>query len=163
MIVLRILWLPTLVLLLTVGWVGLDHLLGWKGLRAPWVAIPLAWLGGALIVWCAALLLWRGRGSPHPFVAKTKRLVTSGPYGVVRNPMLWGVGAVFLALILYLGSVGLWFGFAGFVLFLYFYIPGYEERDMERRFGEEYRQYCRQVPRWVPHPRHGTERLGKAA
>jgi len=30
------------------------------------------------------------------------------------------------------------------------FVPLYEERDMERRFGEEYREYCRRVPRWLP-------------
>jgi protein-S-isoprenylcysteine O-methyltransferase Ste14 len=49
----------------------------------------------------------------------------------------------------------LWFGFAGFLLFVLFFVPYYEEHDMERRFGEEYRDYCRRVPRWWPRFRSG--------
>jgi len=163
MIVLRILWLPALVLLVTLAWLWLDRLMGWKGVQLPWVAIPLAWLGAALIVWCAILFFRHGQGSPHPFVAKTKRLVTSGPYGVVRNPMMWGVGAEIVAVCLYLGSVGLWFGFACFLFFLHFFVPGYEERDMERRFGQEYREYCRRVPRWVPRLRRRQAKSAAAS
>ena len=37
-----------------------------------------------------------------------------------------------------------------FIAFILWFVPAYEERDMERRFGEEYRRYCEQVPRWWP-------------
>jgi protein-S-isoprenylcysteine O-methyltransferase Ste14 len=85
-------------------------------------------------------------------VKKTKRLVNVGPYGVVRNPMMWGIGTLLIGLALTLGSVGLWFGFVLFLLFISWFVLNYEEPDMERRFGEEYREYCRQTPRWWPLP-----------
>jgi protein-S-isoprenylcysteine O-methyltransferase Ste14 len=106
--------------------------------------------GALLSSWCAAIFLFVGKGSPHPFAMKTKRLVTTGPYGLVRNPMMWGIGTLLIGLALALGSVGLWFGLACFVLFVRWFVPYYEEPDMERRFGEEYREYCRRTPRWWP-------------
>ncbi|MBI1750733.1 MAG: isoprenylcysteine carboxylmethyltransferase family protein [Acidobacteria bacterium] len=150
LLLLRILWLPSAVLAVTLGWIGLDRAMGWHGLQLLRVGRLLVLLGLVLAVWCAALFLLIGKGSPHPFVVKTKHLVTSGPYRYVRNPMMWGVGSIITGLAFWLGSVGLWFGFACFLLFVRCFVPGYEERDMERRFGEEYREYCRRVPRWWP-------------
>jgi len=40
-----------------------------------------------------------------------------------------------------------------FILFLVvnlIYIPLLEEPQLERRFGEAYRQYQQHVPRWIP-------------
>ncbi len=150
MLFLRIIWLPGSVLLATLFWIWLDLRMGWHGLQMRGTGIALISAGALLASWCAVLLSVRGRGSPHPFVVKTKRMVTDGPYGVVRNPMMWGVALILAGICLFLGSVALWAGFACFWLFLYWFVRTYEERDMEDRFGDEYRDYCRHVPRWFP-------------
>ena len=41
-----------------------------------------------------------------------------------------------------------WFVFAGVVYAVY--IPLSEEPGLVKRFGEEYRDYKRNVPRWIP-------------
>ena len=147
---LRFLWFPTVIILITLAWLWLDSAMGWRGIRLPWLGGLLLLAGVLLASRCARLFFSVGKGTPHPFTAKTKRLVTTGPYGRVRNPMMWGIGAILVGLALLLGSVGLWFGFALFVAFAAVFVRLYEEPDMERRFGAEYREYCRQVPRWWP-------------
>ena len=62
-----------------------------------------------------------------------RRLVITGLYRYVRNPMITGVVAVL-------------FGEAGVAI----YIPAIEEPMLAGRFGEAYREYCRNVPRLVP-------------
>ncbi len=148
--VIRAVILPGFVVLIFIFWVRLDAVMGWRGPRIRWLAGPLLLVGAALVAWCIGLFRVLGRGTPLPFVAKTKRLVVSGPYRYVRNPMMWGVGAIIVGTALWVGSLGLWFGFATFILFVMLFVPLYEERDMQQRFGEEYREYCRQVPRWWP-------------
>ena len=77
-------------------------------------------------------------------------LVSSGPFGIVRNP-------------LYLGNIALWGGFAlsarlpwlvpAIVLLLaleYHAIVRWEEGLLGARLGDGYRAYAAQVPRWVP-------------
>ena len=147
---LRFLWFPTAIVLVVLGWLRLDRALGWHGPHLPWLGRLLVLAGLSLIAWCGFLFASIGEGTAHPFVAKTKHLVIAGPYRYVRNPMMYGVGALLAGLALWLGSLGLWLGIAMFVLFVSLFVPYYEEPDMERRFGEEYRVYCRQVPRWLP-------------
>ena len=68
----------------------------------------------------------------------------------MRNPMMAGVFLVLLGEALFFGSVplGVWFlFFSGLCLVL---IPAWEEPDLEKRFGEPYREYKGQVPRWIP-------------
>ena len=76
-------------------------------------------------------------------------LVDSGVYSRVRHPMYLGV------LLLYLGlaastlstiSLGLWLG----IFAAYDRMAAYEERDLIRVFDEDYVDYTRRVPRWIP-------------
>ena len=150
MALLRFLWFPAAILLVIMGWLWLDSLVGWRGVHLPGVGALLLLAGGLLVAWCNGLFASLGEGTAHPFTAKTKRLVISGPYRLVRNPMMWGVGTILAGLALWLGSVGLWLGLACFWGFIRWFVGAYEEPDMERRFGEEYRDYCRTVPRWWP-------------
>jgi protein-S-isoprenylcysteine O-methyltransferase Ste14 len=143
-------WLPAALFAICFGWLWLDAKRGWHGIQLPLLGWVLVILGGGLAIWCALIFRLRGEGTPHPFALKTKHLVTTGPFAFVRNPMMWGIGALLIGLALLLGSLGLWFGFAFFVLFVTRFVPRFEEPDMERRFGQEYRDYCRQVPRWWP-------------
>lgn len=153
------LWYPVAVVLVFWGFARLDPLLG-PGIRAPLAGWILLSAGLGLAGWCCWLLVGRGRGTPHPFAAKTQRLVTDGPYGVVRNPMMWAVGAILAGLALVRGSSGLLIGWAAFLVYIPLFIRFYEERDMLRRFGEDYREYCRRVPRWWPRLRRRASNEG---
>ncbi len=127
---------------------------GW-GLPAPLMPLPII-LGGGLIA--AGLSLMRltirlfataGEGTLAPWDA-TQRLVARGVYRHVRNPMITGVLCVLLGEAALLGSLPLLGWFAFFFLANATYIPLVEEPSLERRFGDEYREYRRNVPRWIP-------------
>ena len=104
-------------------------------------------LGYALLVVATLGRIWCAL-----FIAGTKNgdLAGGGPYSVVRNPLYIGN---------FLGLVG--FGLAveqpvlaallGAVFAIgYPSVVAREEKDLERIFGERYRQYRAQVPRWLP-------------
>lgn len=59
------------------------------------VAIFLFVLGFILMSWTIFLLFYIGKGSLAPW-NPTQKLVTSGPYAYVRNPMLTGVFFCFI-------------------------------------------------------------------
>ncbi len=98
-----------------------------------------------------------GRGTLAPW-SPTRVLVVQGIYRHVRNPMISGVFCILLGEAVLLGSLPLFYWFVWFVLANLIYIPWLEEPGLVRRFGEEYRLYRRNVPRWIPrlHPWEGS-------
>lgn len=107
--------------------------------------------GAAIYFWCAWDFVSKGLGTPLPIDAP-RVLVVKGLYRFTRNPMYVGVLSVILGQALYYGSlrVARYGGvvLAGFYLFVLFY----EEPKLRRLFGEQYEEYCRNVPRWLlPH------------
>ena len=116
-------------------------------------------LGGLLIVGGLAGLLdsfvrfaWRGRGTPAP-IAPTDRLIVSGFYRHVRNPMYVSVVGLISGQAMLFGQVAL-VGYAALVwLVFHLFIILYEEPALRRQFPQDYQAYRRAVPRWVPRPR----------
>ncbi|HUS15194.1 MAG TPA: isoprenylcysteine carboxylmethyltransferase family protein [Chloroflexia bacterium] len=130
------------------------RLIGW-GLTPP--LDLLVTLAGALFVvlglllaaYTISLFFHFGEGTLAPWTP-TRKLVVRGIYRHVRNPMITGVWGILLGESLMFGSPGVvyWFGFV--LLLNLIYIPLIEEPDTESRFGEDYRTYKRNVPRWIP-------------
>jgi protein-S-isoprenylcysteine O-methyltransferase Ste14 len=119
-----------------------------------WVQVPgivAVVAGAALVLICGAKLSTRGIGTlggeewfmPREFVA-------TGPFRFVRNPMSLG-GAFFMT------GIALWhrsafgLGLASAVFLVSHLVVVYsEEPGLEKRFGDSYREYRRNVRRWVP-------------
>lgn len=95
-------------------------------------------------------------------VAPPQHLVVTGLYRYVRNPMYVAVLSLIVGQGLLFGNVpvleyGLvvWLGFHIFVL-------AYEEPTLRAKFGDEYKEFCANVRRWLPRlkPWRGTARTG---
>jgi protein-S-isoprenylcysteine O-methyltransferase Ste14 len=116
------------------------------------VGILVICLGIVLMVATISMFARIGQGTLAPW-DPTERLVVQGIYRYVRNPMISGVFMVLLGEGMVLGSVSVVFWFLVFVLLNLVYIPLVEERELRERFGDEYEEYQRHVPRWVPRMR----------
>ena len=106
-------------------------------------------LASAVGIWSAVTMSVRGDGTPLP-VAMPTRLVVSGPYRFIRNPMAAAGITQGVAVGLLLSSwlvVG--YALVGSLLWNYAIRP-WEEADLESRFGTEYRRYREEVWCWVP-------------
>jgi protein-S-isoprenylcysteine O-methyltransferase Ste14 len=128
-------------------WRMQDPLLGLEFLR--WIGIALILAGTAILVEAFARFAWQGLGTPAP-VFPTKKLVTTGLYRYVRNPMYLAVTAIIFGEGMLLGNARLvgygvcvWLAFFVFVL-------AYEEPTLRRSYGREYVAFCAAVPRWIP-------------
>jgi protein-S-isoprenylcysteine O-methyltransferase Ste14 len=90
-----------------------------------------------------------GLGTPSP-IAPTQKLVVTGLYRYVRNPMYVAVVAVILGQALLFGDWRLLWYAALFWLACRIFVVVYEEPTLERTFGAEYEDFRANVPRWIP-------------
>ena len=145
------------VILLPLVHAGIPWALSLLGPRYGWIdGRPATWnlLGFIPVALATILLIWLMilHFSRIPKRVKLERtptyLLTHGPYRFSRNPM-------------YVAELALWFGWAilygSIAIFVLFLIMGpvmnsriilREERDLEARFGDAYREYKSRVPRW---------------
>jgi protein-S-isoprenylcysteine O-methyltransferase Ste14 len=133
-------------------WIGLRTSLTFPSdASARWLGVLPLILGASLLIYCFAHFIVAGRGTVAPFDAP-RRLVISGPYLYVRNPIYVGAG-------LFLGGCAILF--AEFSMTLLWYAVGlivivnllvrlYEEPTLRRKFDGDYEEYCRHVSRWLP-------------
>ena len=113
-------------------------------------------LGGILIIVGApglvdsfARFALEGLGTPAP-IAPTQKLVVTGLYRYVRNPIYIAVVAViFGQALLFDDSRLLWYG-ALLGLFFHVFVVLYEEPTLEQTFGTENESFRTNVPRWIP-------------
>jgi protein-S-isoprenylcysteine O-methyltransferase Ste14 len=108
-------------------------------------------IGGlSVLVWTISTFIRIGKGTLAPW-SPTKKLVTGGIYGHVRNPMIMGVMTVLIGESLAISSVRILIWAILFFIINTLYFILYEEPDLERKFGEDYRHYKKSVSRWIPH------------
>ncbi|MBU1212441.1 MAG: isoprenylcysteine carboxylmethyltransferase family protein [Alphaproteobacteria bacterium] len=148
----RIPWPPLLIIATVIASVALGQLvaLPWPGIDdfpARAIGIGVGVLGAALIFW-GAYSLMRHDTTVMPHKGSTA-LATSGPFRWLRNPIYLGDVLIFLAA----GEItkNIWFvllapAFAGLVTWLAI-LP--EERYLEAKFGDAYRQYKARTRRWI--------------
>lgn len=128
-----------------IRWTG-----GWVSPVAIVAAVAI--LGGVVVLLDAFVRFARADGTPAPPMP-TAHLVVVGPYRYVRNPMYVAVLAIILGQALLSGSWGTLF-YAGVVaLAVALFVRGYEEPTLESEYGEEYREYRRNVRGWIPRAR----------
>jgi protein-S-isoprenylcysteine O-methyltransferase Ste14 len=77
-------------------------------------------------------------------------MVASGPYRLVRNPMISGVALMLIGQALFWGSWETAIWAAVFIVINHVYFVVLEEPGLESRFGDDYRVYKENVPRWIP-------------
>jgi protein-S-isoprenylcysteine O-methyltransferase Ste14 len=139
------LFLVPMALLWTTGIPDPASVRGWQ----LWLALILLAPGLILAVWTSRLFLTLGEGTPAPW-DPPRKLVVRGPYRHVRNPMISAVLVLLLAEALFFRSWPIAGWLAVFFAANAVYFPFSEEPGLEKRFGEAYRQYKKQVPRWIP-------------
>lgn len=152
---LAILVLPFTVVFLVPRW-----LIDTYGAATEWANLTYSIIGGivgaafllagfVLFVWCLYLFAARGKGTLAPW-DPPRRLVVTGPYRYMRNPMITGVLVIVAGQAFVHGSLTLAVWFGGFLLLNQFYFMVMEEPMLENRFGEDYRRYKSTVHRWLP-------------
>ena len=120
----------------------------------PVITVPagiLMAIGGAIMVWCVFEFAWTGHGTPMP-LDPPRKLVVRGAYRWVRNPMYVGMGLFLVGEALALPPITRNMLILVVVLWLVvtLFVVAYEEPTLRASFGDDYRDYCAHVRRWVP-------------
>lgn len=108
-------------------------------------------LGISIVWWSYAYLLLIGDGSPSPHLGGPKKLVTTGPYAIIRHPSV--IGKFFGVL-----GMGCFFASQTFLLIFFplliiyslIYNRFYQEKGCEKNFGNQYFLYRKEVPMIIP-------------
>jgi protein-S-isoprenylcysteine O-methyltransferase Ste14 len=124
---------------------------GWANRRpGKWNLLALIPVVAGIVstIW---LITLHFRASPDTFLEwkQGQKLLMRSPYAVSRNPMYLCELTFWLGWALFYGSIPVFIGFLLWWAGFNFVIVPYEERELEARFGEAYRAYKAQVPRWL--------------
>lgn len=128
-----------------------QQLQAWRfgGPLLEWLAYPFL-IAGVLVDGTALLGFIRAKTTVNPMKPeKASQLVVSGMYRFSRNPMYLGMLLLLTGWALYLGNVAAFALLPVFVGLITVLQIQPEERALQALFGEQYRQYCRQVGRWL--------------
>lgn len=129
-------------------WVGDSFFFRTSTFLAEYVSLYLRLLILGLALLAAVCLVKSG----HVVVSHHRRpasLLTSGAFRCVRHPLYLASILTYLGLTvstLSLFSLALLVG----IFVFHNYIASYEEKLLEARFGEEYRNYRKRTGKWVP-------------
>ncbi len=111
--------------------------------------ICLLFFGLSLFIWTVVLFQKIGKGTLAPW-ACTKHLVVEGPFKVVRNPMITAVLLILVSEAVILNAVNIFYWMLTFFIINCVYFKLFEEKQLERNFGDEYLEYKKNVPMWFP-------------
>jgi protein-S-isoprenylcysteine O-methyltransferase Ste14 len=145
-----------LTFLIALASIKMDGLLGFNDGFLPTpanygVALGSFVLGGVLWLWTYEQLTRLGDGSPSPTAGRTTRLARTGIYAHSRNPSLFGKLLGVLSVGFILNSIS----FCGILVPVL--LAGSlvekvvrQEPQLVDMFGEEYEQYRKEVPLFIP-------------
>lgn len=126
-----------------------------------WIGMLITFVGEIFQLWAASQL------------RKDKVLGTSGPYSHVRNPMYFGRFWVLFGFMVMIqqawwketSAFSLPLLVIGYVILFTAYVRsrvGREEDRLRGLFGQDYIDYCKEVPRFVPRLRSYSKTQGKS-
>ncbi len=118
-------------------------------LQVPWTFFGIPVIGSGLVMafWSRSLFI-RNRTTLSPYESPGF-LITTGPFRISRNPVYLAMAAILFGSAIVMGTL---VTFIFPVLFIAIagtlFIPD-EEQELEKKFGEEYREYRGRVRRWI--------------
>ena len=122
------------------------------------IGVLLAIGGLALSIWSIVYMRVVGKGNPfdaygHEVAPRTSQLMTDGPYGLCRNPMLAGIYLYDVGVLFWLWSALPLLVFLVEVVLLTLQVRS-EEKRLEQDFGKDYLDYKSRVGRYFPKSFH---------
>lgn len=124
-----------------------EQVLRRRRIRPAWLSVSAA--GYLQYRAAGAYRLPRAGGPPGMSQGMPDRLVTDGPYALSRNPMYLG-HLVFLGGLTLATRSPLALAVSASLVPWFRERARQDERRLSERFGSDFEDYCRRVPRWLP-------------
>jgi len=150
------------------SWLPVPFLL--VALLAPAHPTTKHWIAGAVLIVIGEWIRLAGVAAAGTVTRRrsrdVQRLVTYGIFRWVRNPLYVGNFLIWMGFVVI--SAVMWFLPIAILIFAveYTLIVAYEEGVLESIFGQEYLDYKKTTPRWIPrppsHPESGPHDWGEA-
>jgi protein-S-isoprenylcysteine O-methyltransferase Ste14 len=107
-------------------------------------------ISGIILVLSGFLLRIIARGHKEEISQGGNKLVTDGPYCLIRNPMYFGtllIGTGIISILLNFWALSVFL-----IIYLLIYVPqiSREEKILLKRFGEDYEKYRNHTPKYFP-------------
>jgi len=141
---LKFVFLPLLFIYLN----SLFNLPVFSNLALKIIGLLLIISGIVMIFYCFGLFKSFGKGTPVP-IEPPKELVIQGIYRYTRNPMYIAYILILYGIFFIFGELFLLFYAITFSFIVHLIVVFYEEKVLQKRFGENYNDYCKKVPRWL--------------
>ncbi len=113
------------------------------------IGFVIALIGELIRFWGVS---WAGSETRTTGTVGGTFLIISGPFAFVRNPLYVGNILIYLGL----GIMSFaWFPYLQIVAILFFFLQYYlivnqEEKYLVEKFSEQYKEYCKNVPAFIP-------------
>ena len=142
-----LIFVGVLAIALAIDWLIAGPSLGMSyGLRMLMATVLL--IPGAALLFAAGAGFSAAKTNIPPWKPATA-LVTSGIYRYTRNPMYLGMALAYAALSLFADSLIALAGLPVALAVMHYGVIAREERYLEAKFGDAYRDYRRMVRRWL--------------
>jgi protein-S-isoprenylcysteine O-methyltransferase Ste14 len=121
-----------------------------------YILTSLLFINGAVFaIWSNFFLLKVGEGGPVDAFGvsispQSKKLVTTGPYRYSRNPMVFGAFSLYMSIAVFLNSIAVFTCLLVFLGIGVVFLKFSEEKRLLKDFGDEYKEYRKQVPMIFP-------------
>ncbi len=133
------------------------------GVRTPLVILAALLLGVSIYIGVRrARRLSPSATLGLPEISRTRapgKLITGGIYSHVRHPRYLEVGFSIAAIALFTNYLAVYLLLVFYIALIYLVVI-LEERELGRRFGTAYEEYCKEVPRFVPRLRRASRVQG---
>ena len=110
-----------------------------------YVTIPL----GIIVLIVSGVFAFGGLRKVFKEVREKPQVVASGVFAYCRHPVYFGSILLFVGLSILSWSI-IAFGISVIIVIFYEYVATYEEKLLVEQFGQEYRDYQKKVPKWIP-------------
>ena len=114
---------------------------------ARWTGVVLG-IGGAILILWGVASMRRAQTNIYPSLPATA-LVTAGPFRFTRNPLYVALAILYFGLTFEFNMGWGLIVFVPLALVMHYGVILREERYLERKFGDPYRQYCAKVRRYL--------------